>query len=285
MTTAPFDRYLASLEPTDSESTKMQKLLAAYNLRKEGSHFVTVRKQDEGNAVAGTWPRGPFADEGTPDEDDEEEDDRRVVDDPGEEEDEAASAHKHFIDVLAGLVVDGSEGRVTRPTALHWLLHHRDGAALVRRLHHKKRLLKKETPMNDTLSAVAKKYGVAAVCKHIVDRGSSNISEHDLVKVVADTVTRLPGETREQAFVRAFSADDEEGLAMRKAVQVLKRHPKAELAPRGGTALAELKAKADALRKQDSSLTEAQAFARVYSAPENVEIAKRERAENRPRAA
>jgi hypothetical protein len=41
---APFDRYLASLRPGDSESEKLRKLLATYGLRKEGGHFVTVRK-------------------------------------------------------------------------------------------------------------------------------------------------------------------------------------------------------------------------------------------------
>lgn len=51
------------------------------------------------------------------------------------------------------------------------------------------------------------------------------------------------------------------------------------------TAYDELVAKADELRKKDTSLTKEQAFAKVYADPANAEIAKRERSENRPHAA
>lgn len=50
----------------------------------------------------------------------------------------------------------------------------------------------------------------------------------------------------------------------------------------GLTALDELSAKAEELRKKETGLTKDQAFAKVYSDPANVELAKRERAENRP---
>ena len=62
-----------------------------------------------------------------------------------------------------------------------------------------------------------------------------------------------------------------------------------ELGGAGGdnaaTAYDELMAKADELRKKDTSLTREQAFAKVYGDPANAELTKRERAENRPRAA
>ena len=48
------------------------------------------------------------------------------------------------------------------------------------------------------------------------------------------------------------------------------------------TAYDELMAKAEELRKADSKLTQAAAFAKVYEDPANVEIVKRERGENRP---
>jgi uncharacterized protein YidB (DUF937 family) len=49
----------------------------------------------------------------------------------------------------------------------------------------------------------------------------------------------------------------------------------------GVTAFDEFKAKAAELRKTQPNLTEAQAFAKVYEDPANIEIAKRERAESR----
>lgn len=48
------------------------------------------------------------------------------------------------------------------------------------------------------------------------------------------------------------------------------------------TAYDELVVKADQLRKTDSKLTAAAAFAKVYEDPANIEIVKRERGENRP---
>jgi hypothetical protein len=45
-----------------------------------------------------------------------------------------------------------------------------------------------------------------------------------------------------------------------------------------------LVAKADALRKRDSSLTESAAFSRVYQDPANAHLAAAERKQNRPRA-
>lgn len=54
---------------------------------------------------------------------------------------------------------------------------------------------------------------------------------------------------------------------------------------RTGSAYDELVAKADELRKKDTNLTKEQAFAKVYADPANADIAKRERAENRPHAA
>lgn len=47
----------------------------------------------------------------------------------------------------------------------------------------------------------------------------------------------------------------------------------------------ELVAKAEELRKKDPNLTKEQAFSKVYSDPANADLAKRERAENRPNAA
>ena len=50
----------------------------------------------------------------------------------------------------------------------------------------------------------------------------------------------------------------------------------------GSSAHDQMLAKAAELRKADPKLTEAQAYAKAYSDPANVALAKRERAENRP---
>ena len=51
------------------------------------------------------------------------------------------------------------------------------------------------------------------------------------------------------------------------------------------TAMEELQVLAKELRKKDTTLTPAKAFAKVYEDPANIEIVQRERAENRPSAA
>ena len=145
----------------------------------------------------------------------------------------------------------------------------------------------------EELALIAKRDGgISAICKHVIERrGSSSITEHELTKLISDNVERRPGETREQAFCRAFEAPDAEGLAMRKAVAVLRHHPVAEAAPRsvaGGTvsgdAYGKLLAKAEEARRADPSLTREQSFAKIYADPANVELARAERAANRPHA-
>jgi len=54
---------------------------------------------------------------------------------------------------------------------------------------------------------------------------------------------------------------------------------------KANSAYDELVAKADELRKKETSLTKEQAFAKVYADPANADLAKRERSENRPSAA
>jgi hypothetical protein len=294
--TAPYDKFLRSLRDGDSESEKMRKLLHAYPSLGKG--FARFRKQDGGEAIAGTWPRGPFADEDTPPpdpdpdadlEDDEEEDDDEAR--HREEDDDAAveAASKHFVDVLADLLVTANEGKITKPEALRHLMHTARGAALVRRLHHQKRLQEKEQTMTTTraqdLQRLAKDFGPVKLAKHLIENGPFGLSEHEFTAMV-ESYAKANGTT----FVKLFEAPDSDGLAIRKATQLLKRHPVAEAAPRAaagtvfGSAYDELVAKAEALRKREPSLTREQAFCRVFEAPENVAIVKRERAESRPHA-
>jgi hypothetical protein len=151
-----------------------------------------------------------------------------------------------------------------------------------------KRLLKKETPpMNreQELSAIAKRYGVEAIAKKVVTEGAGGISEFEMTKLIQEAGSRAyPDLKPAVAFAKIYEGD----ALLRHAVAACKTFQVTAGAPThvagGGTALAELKAKADALRKRDSSLTEAQAFLRVYEDVSNIDIVKRERAENRPHA-
>src|SRR6516225_3219692 len=47
----------------------------------------------------------------------------------------AGSARDHYVSRLADLLCEASDGEVDRPAALTWLMHHRDGRALVAGLH------------------------------------------------------------------------------------------------------------------------------------------------------
>jgi hypothetical protein len=282
MTIAPFDRYLASLKDGDSESTKMQKLLAAYNLRKQGGDYVAVRKQDaedEDALVAEEIAEGEGGDADLAEELDEEEDDRQ------DEE-----ARKHLASQVADLFVEAHEGRLTRPEALRHLMHTPRGAELLRRLHLAQKLQKRKerTSMTHTeqLALIAKEAGgLAAICKHVINGSSLIASEHELVQLARDSVPRREGETRERAFSRAF-CDPDTGLA--KAVAVLKTfstmQPAHKQAVGSSGALAALEEKAAELRKAHPEMTREQSFAKIYTDPSNIGLAAWERQQNRPHA-
>jgi hypothetical protein len=168
-------------------------------------------------------PRDPDVDVIDPDEE---------ADDEEGDADETEDTSKHFVSVLADLLVEGGGALFPdRPSALHYLMRTAHGSALVRRLHHQKKLNKqKERTMTTTraeeLSAIAKKYGPVAVAKHIIENGAS-ISEHEFTAMV-DAYAKANGTT----FVKLYTALDDDGLAIRKATQVLKSMPFPTAAPR-----------------------------------------------------
>ena len=194
---------------------------------------------------------------------------------------------RHHVDRLADLVLQASDGSLTKPEVLNWLLRTPRGNQLVSRM---RGTAKREvTPMNreQELASIAKQDGgIQAICEHVIKRaGSSNITQDELVKLFSETVPRRSGESAAQAFSRAYSANDNEGLLMRKAVQAVKGFSTA-LPPReavaGGSAYDQLNAKASEYRKAHPELTQEQAFAKAFSAPENRALAAAERAANRP---
>jgi hypothetical protein len=157
---------------------------------------------------------------------------------------------------------------------------------------------------SDILKSLAKDYGAVKIAKSIIADGNGPngvaLSEADfteIVKASAMEERRSTTETPEQAFARVFTAHTADGLAIRKAHQIVKNFPsmmRTEPVQVGGAAaqavddpvdaLAQLQKLAEEQRKRSPTLTIEQAFARVYSAPENASLAAAERSQNRPRA-
>jgi hypothetical protein len=264
--TAPYDAFLKSLNESDTEADRMRKLLRHYKLR----GFTRVRKREDVG------------------DDELEEAGEGEGDDVGG--DVGGPDTRHHVERLADLVLQASDGSIGRPQVLHWLLHSARGQQLVVRLRGTQK--RKESPMTRSaeLSAIAKSEdGLATICKHVIDRGSTSITEHELSAVIGEVARREhPGATAAGAFAKLYNEDSDRGVLLRRAVQVAKGFNSAgptRAAVAGGSAYDALQAKAAEARKADPKLTQAQAFAKVYEDPSNVEIVKRERADNRPRAA
>jgi hypothetical protein len=289
--TAPYTEFLRSLKPTDSEAERLAKLLRAYGMHKQRGGFVRVRKDGDPTALY----RRIFGVETRRKQDDGEFEDEEIAADETVEGDAPADGSgndRHHVDRLADLVLQASDGSLTKPEVLNWLLRTPRGNQLVSRM---RGTAKREvTPMNreQELASIAKQDGgIQAICEHVIKRaGSSNITQDELVKLFSDTVPRRSGESAAQAFSRAYSANDDEGLLMRKAVQAAKGFSTAgpvREAVAGGTAYDALMAKASEYRKAhpEMTLTREQSFAKVFSDPANRALAARERSENRPTAA
>lgn len=202
---------------------------------------------------------------------------------------------KH-VSSLADLLVEASGGKLSREDALQYLLHSRDGRALS--TTHKSNT-RKESSMPDNVQTLVKDYGIVAVAKSIVDRGHATaFTEEEFTKAVGDYAQRdrRANETREQAFSRVFTGDDDVGMVLRKACQIVKNSTLMPITPVsvGGDAatdvddpedaLAQLQALAERLRASSPALSKAQAFAKVFQDPANAALAARERSENRPSA-
>lgn len=119
------------------------------------------------------------------------------------------------------------------------------------------------------------------LAKNIAEGGpTGGISEHEFVAAI-DAYAKAHGTT----FVKMYTAQDSDGLAIRRATQILKGFGTAgpmREAVAGGTAYDALMAKADDLRKREPTVIREQSFAKVFSDPANRALAARERSENRP---
>jgi len=158
-----------------------------------------------------------------------------------------------------------------RAEALDYLLHNPRGAAMLARLHKHEDQPIMSTP-EDKLRDLAKRAGIVAICKVLVeDDDAHGISEHELTELVTEQAKRdHPDLSAAQAFARAFSAQDEAGIILRRAFNVCKN----------SALQADVDDSADAMRelveigeRRWPSLTTAQQFARAFET--NPELARK----------
>jgi len=213
---------------------------------------------------------------------------------------------EHHASKVADLLVEAGSFP-TREQALAHLLHHKDGAALLRRLNKQEDFSMKTT---DSWQKIAADHGVVSVAKHIVEHGAGSLDEHAFTALVTSHAQRAhPGLSPAQAFEKLFTAQTEESKWLRLACAACKawpaplsieptmeggadafptvtRRPGSSPARQPGTedglgnAYEKLTALAEQQRRDGE--TAAQAFARIYSDPAYKHLAEAERAENRP---
>jgi hypothetical protein len=197
---------------------------------------------------------------------------------------------RHVVDELADLLVEGGspDGEVTREQALQWLLHSARGQSLVARMAAHRKRNRKGFQM-PTRQEVLKGYvrsagGVIPLCKRIVAKGTTDITEHELTQLAVDAAKREYGISDDaKAFTRMFTDTGPTGETLRKAVQV------AKVAQVGGDdgdaddaaeALDELHRLAERHHRENPELTPDQSFARIFADPRNAALA--HRAHKRP---
>src|SRR6516165_2700669 len=147
--------------------------------------------------------------------------DRDAADDPRH-----APVVEHHASKIADLLVESGR-HPNRAAALDHLLHSARGAALLRRVHkhHEEEMtMTSVEKLEAARVAKLKSLNPVAVAKVICDDNSSHgIDEHEFTKLVTAHAQREhPDMTPEQAFVKVFTAQTEEGALLRKAHAVTK---------------------------------------------------------------
>jgi hypothetical protein len=177
---------------------------------------------------------------------------------------------------------------LTREEALHWLAHDPHGRSFAR---------ERGEPTSDLADLL-----VEASLRPTEKRKDTNmqnmdktlreVGEHGFTKMVEKYAKTVhPTLTREQAFTKVFTEDNDEGRAIRRAWQISKGQGIAAGAldepsqddDEEGDALDDLNALAAEERRRNPKLTKAQAFTKAYTDPANAQLAQRERRANRPR--
>jgi hypothetical protein len=110
----------------------------------------------------------------------------------------------HPVVQLATLLI-GSGKFASYGDAFHHLLNTSHGAAL---LHRTRTHKAKDPPMTDTVYSIMKSAGIGATCAAIVAKGSTTISEQELVDSASKVAhERWPELTEAQAFDKALDTE------------------------------------------------------------------------------
>jgi hypothetical protein len=165
--------------------------------------------------------------------------------------------------------------------ALNYVLNTRYGGALLHRVRTLKG--KDDPPMQDTILSIMKSGGIVATCAQIVQKGTTTISEHEIVAAVTKIAAeRYLDMSPAQAFAKVYTDQGAEGRSLREAINVAKAMPfvmdDTPLQVGGEDAQADNPAKAVAQLRQIGrdrwpSASEAQQFANAMTDPRNTAIA------------
>jgi hypothetical protein len=147
---------------------------------------------------------------------------------------------------------------------------------------------RKESDNMDSLTKIIKDVGPIGVAEQILAAGHAfGIGEAAYVDAASRYASELYGLPGDRAFAKLRQSDGRvvracsvlKAAEFRSYVPLRASAAKSDHAPSAGSAYVELQAKAAEYRKTHSDLSEAQAFAKVFSDPANAELAMRERRE------
>jgi hypothetical protein len=198
-------------------------------------------------------------------------------------DDGGGGASDHHLSRLADLVAEGSGGKVDRAAALGWLLHHRDGHALVRTTHKAEKESQPMTSHTELVRDVVKQYGVIALAKSMIrDQKSYGLDESTFTRLATEHAQRVyPNDRPDVAFSKLYQSEE----SVRRACNVLKSMPfVADITPVmvGGDAAQNVDNPAEAIeqlkqlgRDRWPSARASDQFERALTDPANAALARR----------
>jgi hypothetical protein len=215
-------------------------------------------------------------------------DDERERDDAGTEK-----RADHHASTIADLLVEAGSFP-HRAAALQHLLHKPSGQALLHRMHKAADQTGKESNMcaSETLEGIMKSAGIGTTCAGIVAKGSTTISQDELVAAASKVAhERWPELSEAQAFAKIHD-DPTEGRVLQSAINVCKVSlaetmlgPGLPVTVVGGPAAQDVdnateaeQARAELMRigrKQWPRLTEQAAYEQAFTDPRNAAIVAR----------
>jgi hypothetical protein len=149
-----------------------------------------------------------------------------LADDNRERDDDAGTEKRvdHHASTVADLLVE-AKSFPHRAAALQHLLDKPSGQALLARMHKAAAKTEKESKMRtrETLESIMKDGGIAGVCAAIVTKGTTTLTEHQIVEAVSKIAAeRYSGLSEAQAFAKVYSDQGAEGRLLCSALNVAK---------------------------------------------------------------